>query len=228
MLTPASSSMPSPVEQQHMQSHKEVNNSASSSFSNQASDVSNHHQPLRRQVRPYDEHFEPSMGGEIMERIASNAMTYNQPGFNQSTYSQLQLAQPPFQQRPSHPPMENHETTRWADYNNPNAFNQVSHMGAPVQAEPMMTEYGMYGDAHIGSMNHGLPCTEDFYQQQSRINQMQRQSHHHRDLIPQLASQTLREIPIRTASAQSAQHMAISRHNSYDEAMVQNSFYSHI
>jgi hypothetical protein len=231
MLTPTSSTMPSPVVQQRMQCQNNANNSASSSFSAQAGDVSSNHRPLRQQVRPYDDSFEPSMAGEMMERSVTNAMTYSQPSFNQPTYSQLQISQPQFQQQSMHPQIEQHDATRWAEYNNSDAFNHVSHMVAPVQAEPVIADYAMYSGTHCTSMapiTHGLPCAEDFYQQQARMNQMQRQIHHHHDLVPQLASQPPREIPYRTASAQSTQHMEVSRHNSYDQAIMQNSFFTHM
>lgn len=229
-LTPASSTMPSPVDQQRSQGHNTITNSASSSFSEHGCDVMHNPQPVRQQTRPHNDALQRSMAGESIGRSVTSNMTYNNHACNQPAYSQMQMSHPQYQQHSMHPPMEHHETPPWSEYDDANVFNHISHMGAPAQSEPPMADYSMYNIAHMGSMatiSHGLPCPEEFYQPQVRLDQMQRRLHHQHDFVAELPSQPSRDIPYRGTSTPSTQQMAMSRHNSYDQAMLQNSFYHH-
>lgn len=229
MLTPASSTMTSPVEQQRMQAHNIVTNSTSASFSNQESDVINNHEPKRQQMSGYDESFDRSMTGQTMERRNTDGMTYTTHGLAQPSYSHVPISQPQYPIQPVHSRIDHHETQQWAEFNS-EAFNRVSHMGAPVQPEHVITGYGVFGGADMGNMatiSDGLPCTEDFYQSQARMEQIRRQFQQ-QSLAVGLVSQPPRDIPYRTASAQSTQQMNISRHNTYDHGVLQSSFYNHM
>ena len=225
LLTPASSAMPSPVEEQRVQGLNNLPSNSSSSFSNPGCDTMSNLQPVRQDSRSFGASVERSMVDTLMERNATHGMAYGHHG---ESYSQMQISQPQFQRPSMHPPVEHHETARWADFNNSNSFNHVSNMGASVQSEPAMTDYGIYSSTGIGSIataTDDLPCTEDFYQQQAQLDRMQQQIRHHHNLVPELASRQPRELPYHTGSSQSAQQMVMSRHNSYDQAMMQNSYY---
>jgi hypothetical protein len=223
LLTPASSTMTSPADQQRIQGRSVIN--PSSSFSNQDGDVKRH------QMGGYDEAFERSMAGEMMEGRNANGMTYApRLQLAQPNYSPLPISHPQYSQHAMHLRID-HDAQHW-DFN-PEAFNHVSHMGAPVQPESVITDYGVYSNADMGSLaaiSNRIPCTEEYFQSQanhSQIGQI-RQSLQQPNLVTELTSQPSREIPYRTASAQSNQQMNMTRHNSYDPNVLHNTFYQHM
>lgn len=230
MLTPASSTITSLADRQHMQGHNIATNSNSSSFSHQDGDVTDTPGPIRRLMAGYDDSFDPSMTGEMMEQGTTNNTAYAHHKLAQSNYSHLPVPLPQYPQQPMHPAMEHHETQRWVDFN-PDTINRVSHAGGPVQPESMMTGYSVFSNADMGAMaanSNSLPCTEDFYQSQARMEQMHRHLQH-QNFDPGLSSQPSRDIPYRIASTQTAQQMPMRRHDSYDDnAVLHSSFYHHM
>jgi hypothetical protein len=225
LLTPASSTMTSPADQRRIQRHS-INN-PSSGFSTQDADVN------RQQIGPYNEAFERSMASEMMERRNTNGMTYAHHALVQPDYSPLPppISQSQYPQQSVHLRID-HETPRWVDFS-PDAFNRVSHMGAPVQPEPVITGYGVFSNADMGSLatiSSGIPCNEEYFQSQANHARMEqiRQRLQQQDLITELTSQPPRDIPYRTASAQSNQQMNMTSHNSYDHGVLQSPFYQHM
>lgn len=221
LLTPASSTMTSPAEQQRIQG--QFINNTSSSFSTQDGDVK------RQQMGSYDETFERSMAGEMMERRNTSGITYARHALAQPSYSPVPISQPQFPQQSMHLRMDHQEASRWAEFDS-DTFNRVSHMGAPVQPETVITSYGPFSNTDMGTlalMSNGVPCTEEYFQPQTRMEQL-RQRLQQQDLITELASQPPRDIPYRSASAQSNQHMNMTRHNSYDHGVLHNSYYHHM
>ena len=221
LLTPASSTMTSPAEQHRVQG--QFNNNTSSSFSTQDGDVK------RQQMGSHDETFERSMASEMIERRNTSGITYAHHTLVQPGYSPVPISQSHFPQQSMHLRMDHQGASRWAEFES-DSFSRVSHMGAPVQPDTIITNYGPFSNADMGAlalMSNGVPCTEEYFHPQARMEQV-RQRLPQQDLINELASQPPRDIPYRSASAQSNQQMNVTHHNSYDHNMLHNSFYHHI
>lgn len=223
LLTPASSTMTSPADRQRNQGY--IISNPSSSFSTHDGDIK------RQQMRGYDEAYEQSMAGEMMERRNTNSMAYAHHALAQTNYSPLPISQPQYPQQSMHLRAD-HDAQRWVEFG-ADAFGHVSHMGAPVQPESVITGYGVFSNTDMGSLTaipDGVPCTEEYFQPQANHARMEhiRQRLQHQNLVTDFTSQPPRDIPYRTASAQSNQQIHMSRHNSYDHGVLQNPFYPHM